>query len=376
MRRRAGRPGLARRWLAAGGASGLLLLGACATREPLPASSDAPATPATAARPAPAAEHAAAVIEDRTTPGPGAGGQVIGRNARLLVYRPAAGDTWEGLAQRFLGGRDRAWVLADANPEPQPLADQPVLVPLRPLNAPGVQPDRLQLVPILCYHRLGSGSSKMVVSPASFDAQMGWLVSNGYRVIRLGDLAGFLSGEQALPQRAVVITFDDGYESVYRHAFPVLKKYGLPATAFVYTDFLGGGDALTWPQMQEMLASGLVDIQSHSKSHRNLIERRPGETDTVYRANIDTEMRVPRDTLERRLPPLKVRHLAYPFGDANDIVLDSAARNGFELAATVVPGGNPFYAQPLMLRRTMIFGDMSLEAFKSRLVVSRPLSQP
>jgi peptidoglycan/xylan/chitin deacetylase (PgdA/CDA1 family) len=58
----------------------------------------------------------------------------------------------------------------------------------------------------------------------------------------------------------------------------VLKKYGLPATVFVYTDFLGGGDALTWAQMQEMLASGLVDVQSHSKSHRNLIERLPGET--------------------------------------------------------------------------------------------------
>lgn len=375
MTRCAGRPGLARRWMAVS-ATSALLLAACATREPLPPSSDAAAAAAGNATPAASADRPPAVTDDRTTPGPGATGQVLGRNARLLVYRPAAGDTWEGMAQRFLGGSDRAWVLADANPVPQPVADQPVLVPLRPLNAPGVLPDRLQLVPILCYHRLGSGNSKMVVSPASFEAQMGWLVRNGYRVIRLGDLAGFLSGEQALPQRAVVITFDDGYESVYRHAFPVLKKYGLPATAFVYTDFLGGGDALTWPQMQEMLASGLVDIQSHSKSHRNLIERRPGETDPVYRANIDTEMRVPRDTLERRLPPLKVRHLAYPFGDANDIVLDSAARNGFELAATVVPGGNPFFAPPLMLRRTMIFGDMSLDAFKARLVVSRPLSQP
>jgi hypothetical protein len=52
---------------------------------------------------------------------------------------------------------------------------------------------------------------------------------------------------------------------------------------FVYTDFLGGGDALTWAQLQEMQASGLVDVQSHSKSHRNLIERRPGETDDRYR---------------------------------------------------------------------------------------------
>jgi peptidoglycan/xylan/chitin deacetylase (PgdA/CDA1 family) len=349
------------------------LLAACASQTPQPAAADAP--PASLG-PAPAVARPSRIVEDRSRPGPQAAGQVIGRNERLLVYRSAAADTWEGVAERFLGQADLAWLLADTNGTAQPAAGTPVVVPLRPLTAPGVAADRLQLVPILCYHRLGAGNSKMVVSPSNFEAQMAWLARNGYRVVRLADLAGFLSGERPLPQRAVVITFDDGYESVYRHAFPVLKKYGLPATAFVYTDFLGGGDALTWPQMQEMQASGLVDIQSHSKSHRNLIERRPGETDSVYRANIDAEMRVPRETLERRLPPLKVRHLAYPFGDANDIVMDSATRHGFELAATVVPGGNPFFAHPLLLRRTMIYGDMNLEAFKSKLVVSRPLSSP
>ena len=353
------------------------LLGACASPGPNPGEPVEPGKPpvavATAAR---EAARPAQTVEDRSTPGPQAAGQVIGRNERLLVYLPAANDTWDGIAERFLGQADLAWVLADANGTHKPEPGPPVVVPLRPLNAPGVHPDRLQLVPILCYHRLGGGNSKMVVSPSNFEAQMAWLARNGYRVVRLSDLAGFLAGEKPLPQRAVVVTFDDGYESVYRHAYPVLKKYGLPATAFVYTDFLGGGDALTWPQLQEMLASGLVDIQSHSKSHRNLIERRPGENDSVYRANIDAEMRVPRETLERRLPPLKVRHLAYPFGDANDIVMDSATRHGFELAATVVPGGNPFYAHPLLLRRTMIFGDMNLETFKSKLVVSRPLSSP
>ncbi len=73
---------------------------------------------------------------------------------------------------------------------------------------------------------------------------------------------------------------------------------------------------------------------------------------------------------------LKVRHLAYPFGDTNDVVLDTAVRQGVTLAATVVAGGNAFYAPPLLLRRTMIFGDMSLEAFRARLQVSRPLSSP
>ncbi|MFT3818694.1 MAG: polysaccharide deacetylase family protein [Rubrivivax sp.] len=360
-------------------AGAALLLAACSST-PTATAPAAPqarsAGPETAPPPAPAAATGG--------PWPQAQGEVLGRNERLLVYRPAAGDSFEGIAERFLGSAAQAWQIADANDDdgdgnrspaaPSPAV--PLVVPLRPLNPLGVSADRLQTVPILCYHRFGAGNAKMVVSPSAFEAQMAWLARNGYRVVRMADLAGFLAGHKALPARAVVISFDDGYESVYRHAFPVLKKYRLPATVFIYTDFLGGGDALTWAQLQEMQASGLVDVQSHSKSHRNLVERRAGETDERYRANLDAEMRTPRELLERRLPPLKVRHLAYPFGDANEAVLEAAARNGFELGATVVPGGNAFYAQPLMLRRTMIFGDTSLEGFKSKLQTSRALAAP
>lgn len=344
-----------------------LLLAGCASQAPQAPSAGPEAAP-TAPEP-PAAE--------RPAPAPAsAGGDLIGRSERLLVVRPGPADTAASVAARWLGSADLAWQVSDANPGAVAGSGQPLVVPLKPLNPLGVQGDRMQTVPILCYHRLGPGSNRMVISPSNFEAQMTWLVRNDYRIIRLADLAGFLAGERALPARSVVVTFDDGYESVHRHAFPVLKRLGIPATVFVYTDFLGGGDALTWPQLQEMQASGLVDIQSHSKSHRNLVERLAGETDDRYRAAIEQEMRVPRDTLERRLPPLKVRHLAYPFGDANEIVVDSAGRNGFELAATVTPGGNPFYAQPLLLRRTMIYGDMSLDTFRAKLQVSRPLSAP
>lgn len=196
-------------------------------------------------------------------------------------------------------------------------------------------------------------------------------------VIRLADLAGFLAGRQALPRRSVVITIDDGYESVHRIAFPLLKQYGFPATLFAYTDFVGAGsEALSWAQLQEMQASGLIDVQSHSKSHRNLIERAAGETDERYRANIESEMRVPRELIDRRVAGARVRHLAYPYGDANELVMESAARHGFELAGTVIPGGNGFFAQPLMLKRTMIFGDLNLEGFKSKLQTSRSLGAP
>jgi peptidoglycan/xylan/chitin deacetylase (PgdA/CDA1 family) len=214
----------------------------------------------------------------------------------------------------------------------------------------------------------------MVISPARFEAQLDWLARNGWRVVRLDDVAAFLEGRQALPERSVVITIDDGYESVHRHAWPLLRKYGFPATLFVYTDFVGaGGDALSWAQLREMTASGLIDVQSHSKTHRNLVDRLNGETDEQYRRALDVEMRVPRQQLEARLPAHEVTYIAYPFGDADEAVVDAAGRHGFRLGLTVVPGGNPFFAQPLLLRRTMIFGDLDLEGFKARLQTRRSL---
>ena len=100
-----------------------------------------------------------------------------------------------------------------------------------------------------------------------------------------------------------------------------------------------------------------------------------GET-RWYRANLDAEMLVPREVLQRRVSGTRVQHLAYPFGDANMAVLESAARHGYELGLTVVPGPNAFYAQPMLLRRTMIFGDLDLEGFKIKLQTQRSLTAP
>ncbi len=305
-----------------------------------------------------------------------ANGELLGRNARMAIYAAAEGDRFSGIAQRLLGDASLAWTLAEANGVPEAEPGRVLIVPLQTRNALGVTADAYQTVPILCYHRFGTPSSKMVVSPAGFAAQLEWLARNRWTVLRLADVAGFLQGKKALPPRSVVITIDDGYESVYRHAYPLLKKYGFAATLFVYTDFIGAADALSFAQMQEMQRSGLVDIQSHSKSHRNLIERTAQESDARYRQNIELEMRQPRELLARRLDGHELRHIAYPYGDANALVLDAATRAGFELGATVIPGGNAFFAQPLMLRRTMIFGDLELEGFKARLQTSRSFAPP
>ena len=319
----------------------------------------------------------AGVIRPPSSDGPAgvraaARGPVLAQNDRFLIYDPAPGDSLQGIAGRFLGSAGRWWEIADFNGIGALQAGRPVVVPLQVVNPGGIRRDRYQTVPILCYHRLGPGSGKMVVSAANFAAQLDWLARNDYRVVPLKDLRGFLEGKQPLPRRAVVLTFDDGYNSIYKLAFPLLKKYGFAATVFVYTDFVGAGDALNWSQMQEMAASGLVDFQGHSKSHSNLIQRLAGESDERYRERVEAEIRVPREVIRQKMQ-IPVTDYAYPYGDANELVLDALARNGYQLAATVNPGGNPFFAQPFMLRRTMIYGDHDLGEFKAKLQVYREI---
>lgn len=350
------------------------LLAACSTPAPVP-----PVAPPAAAATA-LASSSVRVPPEPVAGGPG--GRVLGRSERFVIYQPAAGDTLRSIAARFLGSELRDWVVGDFNGTSQAETDRPLVIPLQSINPLGVHADHYQTVPILCYHRFSKGSegrgstaSKMSVSAASFAAQLDWLERDGYHVISLAQLVGFMEGRQPLPKRSVVITIDDGYESVQRLAVPLLRKHGFPATVFIYTDFIGAADAMSWAQLQDLVASGLIDVQAHSKTHRNLIDRETGESDERYWQMLDTEVRAPREAIERRLPG-QVVHYAFPYGDANQALLDMLTRQRYQLGLTVNPGGNGFFAQPLMLRRTMIYGDQDLAAFKLKLQTARGIAAP
>ena len=169
-----------------------------------------------------------------------------------------------------------------------------------------------------------------------------------------------------MPKKTVVITIDDGYRATYQVAYPILKKYGFPATVYLYSDFVGATDAMTWPQMQEMVRSGLIEIQPHSKTHANLTVKLPGESEPKYAERMRREVEAPVSLINERLSLASFSY-AYPYGDVNDLVVDLLARQGIRLGVTVTAGGNGFFAYPYMLRRTMIFGTEDLEVFKSKL---------
>lgn len=293
---------------------------------------------------------------------------VIARDRDLAIVIVQQGEDLPSLAGRYLGDRGKAWWIADFNGIGEVRPGQEIVIPMQPRNPVGVYANGIQTIPILCYHRFGSGAGKLQVTPAVFEAQMDYLAQNRYRVIPLKSLIGFLEGKEPLPRKAVVITIDDGYRSTYDVAYPILKQHGFPATLFLYSDFVGAGGAVTWAQMQEMARSGLIDIQPHSKTHGNLALRLARESDAQYRERVRREIEMPSNAILERLAE-KTYSFAYPYGDMNESVAEQLARRGVSLGLTVTPGGNAFFANPYMLRRTMVFGGDDLDEFKSKLTV-------
>lgn len=298
---------------------------------------------------------------------PSDAGPVISRDEDFAIVAVRDGDTMASLAQRYLGDAGKAWWIAQFNGVTTVRGGQIIVIPLRIRNTVGVYASGYQTIPILCYHRFGPRPTKLNVAPAAFEAQMEYLAKNGYTVVPLKRLARFLEGKEPLPAKTVAITIDDGYRSTYEIAYPILRKFGFHATVFLYTDFVGASDAMTWPQMKEMMASGLIDIEPHSKSHANLVLRLPGETDAKYKERIKREVDAPVALLRERLGD-KTFTYAYPYGDVNEWVVDLLTRQNVTQGVTVTPGGNGFFAYPYMLRRSMVFGDQDLDGFKSKLV--------
>lgn len=205
-------------------------------------------------------------------------------------------------------------------------------------------------MPVLTYHHILRDEentrfrhTSTTTSVRAFSNQMTWLRDRGYATLTMAQLEGYVRNQLNLPAKAVAITFDDGLKSVSRYAYPVLKQYGMKATAFIITSRIKGRPQKWDPRsLQFMSVSELKGIQDvfDLQSHTHFLHRVDGDRHPILLSrsehNILFDFKRSRRVLSRFNS--QALFLSYPFGGYNSKAVEAAKDAGFHLAVTTVKG--------------------------------------
>jgi len=223
-------------------------------------------------------------------------------------------------------------------------------------------------VAVLMYHHVhDEAKSSSTVTTKLFSDQLSYLRDKGYQFITLEEFRRFLAGSR-VPDNAVLVTFDDGYESFYQYAYPVLRQLRIPAVNFVITHTLDdpGADAIPYlsrEQIREMTQQSKgIDVQCHTHALHAKTESgqalltTPLATDGGKESPAEYERRIASDMSAclynlQELSPRAVDALAYPFGIFNDAAKNIVRRSGIKYAFTITPGMTTPDTDPLQIPR-------------------------
>lgn len=237
-------------------------------------------------------------------------------------------------------------------------------------------------VPIIMYHCIyGKNPGAYAIPPALLEKDLIYLKENGYNSIVIQDLIDFKENKKRLPDKPVMLTFDDGNITNYLNAYPLMKKYGFKCVmsvvgAYVDSNYDKDGNTIRSPvssvnyeHINEMLASGLVEIQSHTYDMHKLSPRRglskkSGEDEIQYEKNLTTDLMRLQFRLKERTGNAPAA-VTYPFGSYSAGTAEILKKLGFKAALTCTEGINNITGQSdlfLLKRYNRPYG-ISTEAF-------------
>ncbi|WP_303436757.1 polysaccharide deacetylase family protein [uncultured Oscillibacter sp.] len=207
-----------------------------------------------------------------------------------------------------------------------------------------------QKLPVLMYHHVvedGQECNDMTITASRLREDLQWLQDNGYTTVLPRELA---AGEP-LPEKPVLITFDDGYRSNYNLAFPIFQEFEAKVviSVMVYMQDHAASDFVTWAMCREMIDSGLIEIGSHTYLLHNLderggsfdpegtngVQRKPEETDEAFQTRVLDDIQLSYDLIAEKLeqPPI---FFAYPFG-LTEPDADKLIQELFPVTAVTLP---------------------------------------
>ncbi len=260
---------------------------------------------------------------------------------------------------------------------------------------------------VLAYHEIEEPERAVMpdyaITPAAFEAQITWLEGHGYHFVSVDQVLNSRRGRGRLPAQPVLLSFDDGYTSVYRSAFPVLRRHQAPAVVAVvgrWLEPIGGqvrfGDdwlarerLLSWEQLRAMQRSGLVEVASHTHDLHHGIPGNPQlnsmpaastrrytpgqgyESEAAYRQRLRADLRANADLLERQLGR-RPRVIVWPYGRYNETASAVARDLGMPVGLTLDDGANRPVGSLASLRRVLLSPELSSPAaLEQELLVRR-----
>lgn len=229
---------------------------------------------------------------------------------------------------------------------------------------------------------------RMEVNKHFLEDQFVWLKKNGYTVISTQAVLDASVGKSTLPDKSILLTFDDGYLSFYTKVFPLLKKYHYPASVALVGKWMDGNvttddpgkPLMNWEQVREVANSGLVEIASHTYGFHNGIVANPQgntqasavtrlyddpmliyENDEQYRARIREEMLKSAEFIFQHAG-IRPRVMVWPYGEYNAEIVSAAKEAGFQITMGLVDGFNTL-ANLDVLKRLIIVDDPKVAKF-------------
>lgn len=182
---------------------------------------------------------------------------------------------------------------------------------------------------IVCfvYHRFGDSRYPTTnITISDFEAHLNWLKKNNYRMLTYSEAIAYLKSDEPI-RKTAVITIDDAYKSFYKNGFPLLKKFDFPATLFINTETVGGGDYMDWASLKETLKSN-VEIGNHTHTHNYFLNENAA---TRYKT-FEDEIKLSQTIIEKNLNVTPVA-FSYPYGEFDTEMKTIARKIGFEAAA-------------------------------------------
>lgn len=216
-------------------------------------------------------------------------------------------------------------------------------------------------LPIIMYHSFlkdENSHGEFVISPQQFENDVEYIISKGYTPILVNELISFQEGKGALPEKPIMITFDDGYYNNYLYAFPILKKYNIKAVISPiakYSELYSQHDEnnayyshITWEQGREMIASNLIEFQNHTYDRHSIsnggkgIQKRNNESEAQYKQHLYADLYKAHNLMKENFG-FSPTALTLPFGatckDADGVI----AEMGYNVTFSSVEGVNSVY---------------------------------